>query len=132
MNCRIIRCSIHRPVDAVYEFAANPENLPRWVTSFCLSVRKSGEYWEMETPTGWVQIRFVPRNEAGIMDHMVTLPDGQAVVNPMRVVDNGGGSEVMFTLFQQPGMSDEQFARDADMVDADLQSLKKVLEGQVG
>ncbi len=44
----------------------------------------------------------------------------------MRVVANGDGSEIMFTLFQLPGMDDNQFARDAEMAQADLQSLKAV------
>lgn len=129
MNSRTITCPINRPPSEVYDFASNPENLPQWVRSFCLSVRKSGDEWQMETPTGWVGIRFVPANELGVLDHVVTLPDGQSVLNPMRVVANGDGSEVMFTLFQIPGMSDEQFSKDAGMVEADLQTLKAVLEG---
>lgn len=40
----------------------------------------------------------------------------------------GEGSEVLFTLFQLPGMSDEQFAKDAAMVEADLRMLKTVME----
>jgi hypothetical protein len=82
----------------------------------------------METPTGWMGIRFVPANDFGILDHVVTLPDGQPIRNPMRVVANEG-SEVLFTLFQLPGMSDEQFLQDAGMVAADLRTLKLVLEG---
>lgn len=128
MNSRTITCSINRPPSVVYEFASNPENLPQWVRSFCLSVRKSGDEWQMETPTGWVGIQFVPANDFGVLDHVVTLPDGQSILNSMRVVANGEGSEVMFTLFQLPGMSDEQFAKDAGMVEADLWSLKAVLD----
>lgn len=128
LNSRTITCSIARPPRAVYEFAVQPERLPWWTTSFCRSVRRLGEEWQLETPTGWIGIRFVPLNEFGVLDHVVTLPDGQAILNPMRVVANGGGSEVLFTLFQQPGMSDEQFDRDAGMVAADLQMLKRVLE----
>ena len=67
-----------------------------------------------------------------VLDHVVTLPEGQLVLNPMRVVCNGEGSEVMFTLFQLGGMSDGQFAKDAKMVEADLQTLKAVLEATVG
>jgi hypothetical protein len=128
MNSQTITCSINRPPSLVYEFASNPENLPQWVRSFCLSVRKSGDEWQMETPSGWVGIQFVPANDFGVLDHVVTLPDGQSILNSMRVVANGEGSEVMFTLFQLPGMSDEQFAKDAGMVEADLWSLKAVLD----
>lgn len=129
MNSRTITCSINRLPSVVYEFASNPENLPQWVKSFCLSVKKSGDEWQMETATGWVGIQFVPANDFGVLDHVVTLPDGQSILNPMRVVANGEGSEVMFTLFQLPDMSDEQFAKDAGMVEADLRTLKAVLEG---
>jgi hypothetical protein len=48
----------------------------------------------------------------------------------MRVVTNGTGSEVLFTMFQLPGMSDHQFAEDVAMVARDLQSLKVVLEAR--
>lgn len=128
MNSRTITCSIDRPASEVYRFASNPENLPQWVRSFCLSFRQSGDEWQMETPMGWVGIRFVPANEFGVLDHLVTLPDGQSMMNPMRVVPHGDGSEVMFTLFQLSGMSDEQFAKDAGMVEADLRTLKTALE----
>ncbi|MEX1028142.1 MAG: hypothetical protein WD049_09085 [Candidatus Paceibacterota bacterium] len=82
----------------------------------------------METPTGSVGIPFVPANDFGVLDHVVTLPDGQSVLK--RVVTNGDGSEVMFTLFQHPEMSDE-FARDAGMVEADLRTLRSVGDGSV-
>lgn len=129
INVRLLTVSIARPPAIVYGFASNPENLPQWVRSFCLSVKKTGDQWQMETPTGWITIHFVPANDFGVLDHVVTLPDGQAIFNPMRVVANGEGSEVTFTLFQLPAMSDEQFVKDAGMVEADLRSLKAVLEG---
>src|SRR5690606_15315506 len=107
----------------------NPENLPQWLRSFCLSVKRTGDQWQMETPTGWITIQFVPANDFGVLDHVVTLPDGQAILNPMRVVANGEGSEVTFTLFQLPDMSAEQFGKGGEMVEADLRSLRAVLEG---
>jgi hypothetical protein len=128
MKSRTISVQINCRASEVYRFASNPENLPKWVRSFCLSVKKSGNDWLMETPTGSVGIRFVPSNDFGVLDHIVTLPDGRSILNPMRVVSNGEGSEVMFTLFQLGEMSDEQFAKDARMVESDLQMLKAVLE----
>lgn len=83
----------------------------------------------METATGWMEIQFVPANEFGVLDHVVKLPDGQSIRNSMRVVPNGDGSEVMFTLLQLPEMTDEQFANDAVMVETDLRTLKAVMEG---
>lgn len=130
MNSRTITSSINCPATGVYKFASNPANLPQCVRSFCLSVRNIADEWQMETPTGWVGIRFVPGNEFRVLNHVVQLPDGQSVLNPIRVVANGAGCEIMFTLFQLRGMDDHQFARDAEMVQADLQSLKAVLESR--
>jgi hypothetical protein len=46
----------------------------------------------------------------------------------MRVVPNDAGSEVVFTLFQPPGVSDVKFDADARAVGADLSSLEAALE----
>ena len=48
--------------------------------------------------------------------------------NPMRVVANREGSEFVFTLIRQPGMSDGQFAKDKAAVENDLKTLKDLLE----
>lgn len=62
------------------------------------------------------------------MDHDVELDSGVIVHNAMRVVPNGNGSEFIFTLLRQPGMSEEQFADDARAVAKDLRTLKELLE----
>jgi hypothetical protein len=61
------------------------------------------------------------------MDHWVHLSDGQIIYVPLRIVENGSGAEVLLTLFRQPGMSDEQFAADADWVRRDLLALKSMV-----
>ncbi len=79
---------------------------------------------------GPVVIAFVPSNDHGVLDHDVTLPSGETVHNPMRVIAAGGGSEVVFTLRRAPGMTDEEFTQDAATVSADLAALKRVLEAR--
>jgi hypothetical protein len=108
---------------------SNPERLPHWATAFCKSVCRAGDDWLVETTDGEMKVRFVAPNEFGVADHVATLPTGETVNVPLRVIANGSGSEVLFTLFQQPGMSDEQFKRDAAMVRRDLETLKGLLEG---
>lgn len=127
-GARTVTRSIAVPAARVYAFVRNGENLVKWLT-FCTAVRRSGGEWLLDTPAGEMGFRFVPENEFGVLDHYARLPDGQEVLNPMRVVPNGAGCEVTFTLFQRPGMSNEEFARDARTVETDLQQLKSVLEG---
>lgn len=126
---RTLSVAISREPAEVYAFVTDPRNLPRWATQFAKSVQKIGEDWVVQTPDGQVTIRFAPRNELGVLDHVVRLASGQEVAVPMRVVANGTGSEVLFTLLRLPGMSDEHFAHDAAMVEQDLQTLKRVMEG---
>ena len=50
-----------------------------------------------------VIVAFAPSNDFGVLDHDVTLPDGETVRNPMRVISNGDGCDVVFTVRRQPG-----------------------------
>ncbi len=78
---------------------------------------------------GTVKVRFVEPNAFGVLDHDVTLESGLTVHNPMRVVPrDGGGSEVIFTLFRRQGDSDAEFEADARAVERDLRALKELLE----
>lgn len=120
--------SIARTPADVYAFVSNPENLPQWAPTFSRSVRRSGEHWIVQTPAGPMPFRFVAPNDLGVLDHYVTPVPGEEMLNPMRVVPNGDGSELMFTLFQAPDMSDEAYARDLELVQRDLAMLKTVLE----
>ena len=128
LESRTLGATIACPPRKVYEFVSNPENLPRWAAGLCKSVRKSDSGWIADTPQGPMQIRFAEKNDLGMLDHYVTPAQGVEVYVPMRVVPNGSGSEVIFTLFKTPKMSDKQFAEDVGMVQRDLKTLKSVLE----
>jgi hypothetical protein len=123
-----ISVSIESGPHEVYEFASRPENLPRWATGLATALEPVDDHWVANTPEGAIRVRFTPRNDNGILDHHVTLANGIEVYVPMRVVANGSGSEVIFTLFRPPGMSDEDLARDIEWVTKDLGTLKILLE----
>ena len=128
-----ISTHIARKPQEVYAFASDARNLPRWAAGLAGSeVTKSGDEWIMDAPFGKVRVKFAEQNAFGVMDHDVTLESGVTVHNPMRVVPNGEGSEFLFTLIRQPGMSDEQFARDKAAVEKDLHALKDLLERDSG
>jgi hypothetical protein len=115
--------------DEVYELASNPENLPRWAQGLAGSIERDGEQWVADSPMGRVRIRFTAPNAFGVLDHDVTLPSGETVHNPMRVVPRPDGtSEVTFTIFRREGVSDEEFAADAAAVARDLRALKELVE----
>jgi hypothetical protein len=124
---RHISVSINRPPDEVYNFVSNPENLPKCATGLGGSIKNVNGEWIADAPMGKVKIKFAEKNN-GILDHEVVLESGVKVYNPMRVISNGRGSEVFFTLIRQPGVSDEKFEQDAKWVEKDLKILKGLLE----
>ncbi len=120
--------SIDRRAAEVYEYASDPTNLPQWAPGLGSSVENIDGRWFVETPAGRVGFAFAERNEYGVLDHEVTLPSGEVIYNPMRVIPDGDSCEVVFSLRRLPGMSREDFTRDAGLVQADLARLKHVLE----
>ena len=117
-------------VDEVYGYARDPANLPQWAPGLGTSVEQVDGQWFVETSGGRVGLEFAPLNEYGVLDHDVTLPSGEVIYNPMRVTRQGDGSEVVFALRRLPGMTDDEFARDAAAVAADLARLKQVIEAR--
>lgn len=128
-NGHYVSMYIARPPGEAYEVASKGEKLPQWAAGLARSeIKREGDAWLMDAPFGKAKARFAERNGFGVMDHDVTLESGVTIHNPMRVVAHGEGTEVVFTLFRQPDMPDEQFAADKEAVEKDLQTLKALLE----
>lgn len=127
---RNLSVQINRNPRDVYNFTSVPENWPRWASGLGKSLTKENGEWIAETPQGPVKVRFTERNAFGILDHYVRPKPGVGIYIPMRVIANGNGSELIFTLFRLSDMSEEQFAADANSVMRDLTALKILLEAQ--
>jgi hypothetical protein len=127
---RTITVSIVRDWQAVYDFCRVPENFARWASGLeRASDGRGGAGWIAHTPEGVAMpVRFAPPNALGVLDHWLSPPGGDEIYLPLRVIANGSGCTVMFTLLRQPGMSDERFAADADWVARDLARLKAMME----
>jgi hypothetical protein len=100
--------SIARPPAEVIEFASD---LSRWAAGV----------------SDDMAVTFRPGREFGILDHDVEV-GGQTFHNPLRVLANGDGSEVVFTLYRREGVSDEQYAADVAAISRDLATLRERLE----
>jgi hypothetical protein len=126
---RTVSVSIDRGWREVYAFLAVPANFAPWAAGLGAGLEQRGDEWVARGPDGPIRIRFTPPNELGVLDHRVIAASGAETLNPMRVMANGTGSEVAFTLFRPPGMSAAAFDADAAAVARDLQTLKALLEG---
>jgi len=104
---------ITRPASEVYDYTSQRENLRHWASGVDDSM----------------QIDFAERNPYGVLDHWATV-DGVRYYNPMRVIPDGEGAELVFTLRRLPTVSDEGFAGDAATIAHDLAKLKELLEAR--
>src|ERR1700753_2518569 len=102
MPAQVIHVSVDRDWKDVYEFAAAPENMPLWASGLASGLDRDGDDWIARGVLGTVRVSFVPRNEFGIIDHTVTIESGLRVYNAFRIVPNGDGCEIMFTMLRLP------------------------------
>ncbi len=140
ITSRVIRQPVSRTVREVMEVAGQLERLPEWANGFASGVERvivrapdgesgaDGERWVVDAPFGRVEVEFMIDLERGILDHDVTMPDGSVVHTRLRVEPRALGSEIVFTLVRQPGMTDDQWRDDARAVSADLQRLAALCE----
>jgi len=132
MESRHVSIWIEAAPEVVYAFASDPQTWSRWAAGLAEGgLRRTADGWVADSPMGEVTVEFAPPNEFGVLDHVVRLPSGEAVYNPMRVIPGGPGEtgcEVVFTLRRRPGVTDAEFEADAAAVAADLETLRGLLE----
>lgn len=133
MQSRHIAVWINRRAKDVYDYASDVSHLPDWAAGLAQgSLTSVGGVWVVQSPMGEVAVRFTPPNDLGVLDHSVTLPGGEVVFNPLRVIPGGHHRcEVVFTLRRRAGMSDAEFDDDAAAISDDLARLKRITEGDV-
>lgn len=116
-------------MSAVFDFVADPRNLPRWAPGFARSVRPAGDDWLVDSGEGEAGIRVtVPiSREQGTVDFVLT--DDPQRASYSRVVPNLLGSEYIFTLFFPDGTDEEAVARRMAVIEEELAAVRALCEG---
>ena len=127
-----ITLQIDYPYPSAYRYLADPLNYAQWAALEPGTFRRleNGD-WAAETRFGGFRhFRFTPPNEFGVLDHAVFIPGEPLLWTPMRVLPNEDGTELHFTFFQRPGMSEEAFASSVEWITTDFLALKSLLEAR--
>jgi hypothetical protein len=74
-------------------------------------------------------LRIRAHAQTGLLDHDFRDPKASWTV-PARVVPNGRGAEFLITFFQPAVLDDDEFDRQAALVDTELARLKDILKSQ--
>jgi len=123
--------SIDASPEHVFDFVANPENLPKWAVGFARSITREGDDWVVETASGPARIRYVTDPSLGVVDFHFCPAPGVELAAYSRVVPNGEGAEYQFLQLQPPGMSDETFAGQIEALGEELVVLRSIFRAQV-
>ena len=124
----VIHTSILSARDDDVSFLSDLNTWNTWAPWIRSVRRSSARDWTLDTEAGTMKVGFVESNSLGVLDHEVTLESGVTVLNSMRVLPNGTGSEVVMVVFQSPSVSTEEFERDIQAVRDDLARLKTAAE----
>ena len=122
--------SIAAPPDAVFALLADGARLPDWAPAFAPAAEhEDGERWLIGSGDGRFAIRL--RADEGARTVDLLSPEDPARGAFLRVLPNGRGAEVLFTLFF--GASAEPAAVDAQMatVGEELATVRRLAEGEL-
>ena len=115
MNSRTHTYALSAPKIRVFDFLSKIENLPKWATLFCQELKRTdGDRCKVVTPQGEIFFRIEADAKTGVIDMFGGPSEQQMIYWPTRVVERGGGSLLIFTSYQYPGTTDDEFVKQCE------------------
>jgi hypothetical protein len=98
------------PRDAVFEYLADIENLPKWATDFARELKREGEDYKVVNGLGEFYFDIHADPTTGVIDMFAGPTKDQMAVFPTRTIElPDGRTAYTFTMFQAPDMPDKLF-----------------------
>lgn len=110
----------------VHGYVADVQNLPKWAPSFAAAVRPSGEHWTVTQGGTEFDVAVLADRERGTID-LVSATDHKRGAF-MRVLPNGDGSELLFTLFFPSDAPEDAIDAQMTTVDAELAAIRRACQ----
>jgi hypothetical protein len=118
--------AIDAPPHRVHRFIADAVNIPRWAPAFATAIHASGKHWIATSSRGDAEIVVASNPDAGTVD--ILSADDSTRGAFARVIPNGSVSEVLFTLFFEPGTPEEAVATQMNVVDDELARISQLVQ----
>lgn len=126
MNSHTATAVLDAPREEVFAYLSDVRNLPTWATEFAQELRLEGEDFKVVTPLGEVYFEIHADRDTGIIDMLAGASQEGMGLFPTRVVGlPDGRSAYSFTLFQAPGMRDEDFERQCRSLERELENVRR-------
>jgi hypothetical protein len=135
LQTEVVKVTIDRPFDEVARYVGDPSSAHEWATEFFAGPLKAtkGDEFVATVPMMGGEVRY--RQDAdldkGVIDIYLAPRGGNfGPPLPVRVLPNGGGADVLYTLAQFPGTSDQAWQAGLQSMARELENLKQLLESR--
>lgn len=120
---------INAGFEKVFNYIAEPTNLPKWTKAFSSADSKKAV---LSTPNGELEVGLEVKTskELGVIDWHMTMPDGSVASAYSRVNPNGKTSIYTFILMAPPGPIEQvegTLKQQMELLREELQNLQKIL-----
>jgi len=125
-----VRVSVDRPFDQIVRDLADPIAHTEWATEFFAGqaepIGRAEVRVDVPRMGGPARMRIAAEPEAGVID-LYLAPEGKpyGVPLPVRVVRNGDGADVLFTLTRFPGMPEALWKEGVESMERELAAFKR-------
>lgn len=104
MKNRTVTLTVAAPLDAVFDFLCDIENLPLWATSYCRSLRQEDGRWIVATEAGELYFAIDCNKSGGCIDMYAGATLDEMSVFPIRLMTvDTGETAVVFSFFKCAG-----------------------------
>lgn len=131
-NFDVQSIGINAHPDKVFQFIAEPSNVPKWALGFS---EVDGKTAFMETPAGKMKVGMTMESNSnlGTVDTTMTMPDNSVGMAYSRVLPNDGGETSIFSfVLMAPPVPLEEIEGTLEaqkkQLAEELQILKRILE----
>ena len=118
--------SIAAPPAAVFDYVADPRNLPEWAPAFADSVRPDGAEWLVTSGGSELRIAVRASAEHGTVDLLRAQDRRKGAFT--RVLPSGEGSAYLFTLLFDDGADEAAVAGQMATVERELEAVRARVE----
>lgn len=110
----------------VHGYVSDAGNLPRWAPAFAAEVRRCGEHWTVTRGEIEFDVAVLADRERGTIDVVSAADPSRGAY--LRVLPNGEGSELLFTLFFARGTPRHAIDGQMATVDAELAAVREACQ----
>jgi hypothetical protein len=114
------------PRDAVFDYIADIENLPKWATEFARELKREGDDYKVVNGLGEFYFEIRADAATGVIDMFAGPAKDRLAVFPTRALSlPDGRTAYSFTMFQAPDMPDELFDAQYESLQREFANIEK-------